>query len=59
MRQRDPELAKGWVQFVPTLWVDTTGGRQKMNCATGEKVVSSENYLPEKKNRQLNKGKKK
>ena len=20
MRQRDEELAKGWVQFVPTLW---------------------------------------
>lgn len=20
MRKRDPELAKGWVQFVPTLW---------------------------------------
>lgn len=23
MRQRDEELAKGWVQFVPTLAVDT------------------------------------
>ena len=33
MRQRDEELAKGWVQFVPTLSVDTSGGKQKMGCA--------------------------
>ncbi|MDP2891355.1 MAG: hypothetical protein Q8P34_20615 [Bacteroidota bacterium] len=29
MRQRDKELAKGWVQFVPTLWQETAGGKQK------------------------------
>ncbi|HRN46757.1 MAG TPA: hypothetical protein PKW69_01885 [Niabella sp.] len=28
MRQRDEELAKGWVQFVPTLPVDTPGNRK-------------------------------
>jgi len=33
LRQRDEELSKGWVQFVPTLLVETTGGKQKMNCA--------------------------
>jgi len=33
LRQRDEELAKGWVQFVPTLMVETTGGKQRMNCA--------------------------
>jgi hypothetical protein len=33
MRQRDEELAKGWVQFVPTLAVETSGGKQKMGCA--------------------------
>jgi len=33
MRQRDEELAKGWVQFVPTLKVETSGGKQKMGCA--------------------------
>ncbi|MNK10422.1 hypothetical protein D3C87_284460 [compost metagenome] len=27
MRQRDAELALGWVQFVPTLSVDTAGGK--------------------------------
>ena len=33
MKLRDPELAKGWVQFVPALVVQTTGGKQRMNCA--------------------------
>ena len=32
LRQRDDELSKGWVQFVPIL-VETTGGKQRMNCA--------------------------
>ena len=31
MRQRDEALAQGWVQFVPTLTVDTAGGKQKMD----------------------------
>jgi DNA-damage-inducible protein D len=25
MKSRDPELNKGWVQIVPTLWVQTAG----------------------------------
>ena len=33
MKLRDPELAKGWVQIVPTLVVPTPGGKQKMRCA--------------------------
>jgi DNA-damage-inducible protein D len=33
MKQRDPELSKGWVQIVHTLVVDTEGGQQKMLCA--------------------------
>lgn len=32
MRQRDEPLSQGWVHFVPTLSVDTPGGKQKMNC---------------------------
>ncbi|KKT76820.1 MAG: Prophage antirepressor [Candidatus Peregrinibacteria bacterium GW2011_GWA2_44_7] len=36
MRKRDPELEKGYGQFVHTLDVDTKGGLQKMNCATTE-----------------------
>lgn len=33
MKLRDPELAKGWVQIVPTLAVPTPGGKQRMRCA--------------------------
>ncbi|MFH0862247.1 MAG: hypothetical protein V1875_04375 [Candidatus Altiarchaeota archaeon] len=32
MRQRDEPLSEGWVQIVPTLSVDTPGGKQKINC---------------------------
>lgn len=32
MRKRDKELAKGWGQFVTPLFIDTLGGKQKMNC---------------------------
>jgi len=32
MKQRDTELAKGWVQIVHTLEVLTAGGRQMMLC---------------------------
>ena len=31
MKQRDPELGKGWVQIVHTLSVPTEGGPQKLN----------------------------
>ncbi len=33
LKKRDPELSKGWGQIVPTLAVDTPGGKQKMSCA--------------------------
>lgn len=36
MKLRDKELAKGWVQIVPTLIIDTSGGKQKMSCANTE-----------------------
>jgi prophage antirepressor-like protein len=46
MKQRDPELGKGWVQIVHTLSIPTAGGPQNLNCANAEgKVVSSQNYL--------------
>jgi len=38
MKQRDPELAKGWVQIVHTLSVKTAGGKQPMNCANTEGI---------------------
>ncbi len=33
MKQRDPELQKGWVQIVHTLSVPTGGGPQNLNCS--------------------------
>lgn len=36
MKQRDEPLAKGWVQIVHTLALDTSGGKQKMNCVNTE-----------------------
>lgn len=36
MKLRDPELQKGWVQFVPTLAVSTVWWIQKMNCSNTE-----------------------
>ena len=39
MRQRDEALAQGWVQFVPTLSVETAGGLQKMGCANAQGLL--------------------
>ncbi|MDI6737251.1 MAG: Bro-N domain-containing protein, partial [Nanoarchaeota archaeon] len=36
MKQRDEPLAKGWVQIVHILPVETPGGRQVMNCVNTE-----------------------
>jgi methylphosphotriester-DNA--protein-cysteine methyltransferase len=36
MKQRDPELGKGWVQIVHTLSIATAGGPQSMLCANTE-----------------------
>lgn len=33
MRKRDEELSKGWGQIVTPLVIETSGGKQKMNCA--------------------------
>ncbi len=49
MRQRDSELAKGWVQFVPTLWVETAGGKQKMGCADAKGLLRIIQSIPSPK----------
>lgn len=49
MRQRDEELAKGWVQFVPTLPVDTPGGKQKMGCANAKGLLRIIQSIPSPK----------
>ena len=49
LRQRDEELAKGWVQFVPTLPVDTPGGKQKMGCASTKGLLRIIQSIPSPK----------
>jgi hypothetical protein len=46
MKQRDPELGKGWVQIVHTLSVETSGGDQRMNCADTEGVFRIIQSIP-------------
>jgi prophage antirepressor-like protein len=36
LKMRDLSLAEGWVQIVPTLSIETEGGKQKMSCANAE-----------------------
>lgn len=49
MKQRDPELAKGWGQIVTLLSVQTAGGRQKMNCSTTEGIFRIIQSIPSPK----------
>ncbi|MEO5649334.1 MAG: Bro-N domain-containing protein [Ginsengibacter sp.] len=49
MRQRDGELAKGWVQIVPTLSVETAGGKQKMGCANAQGLLRIIQSIPSPK----------
>jgi DNA-damage-inducible protein D len=49
MRQRDGELAKGWVQIVPTLSVVTAGGKQKMGCANAKGLLRIIQSIPSPK----------
>ncbi len=49
MRIRDPELSKGWVQIVHTLLVETSGGKQKMNCANTEGIFRIIQSIPSPK----------
>ena len=39
MRKRDEELGKGWVQIVPTLSVEASGGKQKMSCSDAKGLL--------------------
>ena len=49
MKKRDPELAKGWGQIVTPLPIQTTGGKQKMNCATIEGIFRLIQSIPSRK----------
>ena len=49
MRVRDAELFKGGVQIEPPLWVETAGGRQKLNCANTEGILRLIQSIPSPK----------
>lgn len=49
IRLRDEELSKGWGQIVHTLWVETAGGRQQMNCANTEGIFRIIQSIPSPK----------
>lgn len=49
MKQRDPELGKGWVQIVHTLSVGTAGGAQRMLCANTEGIFRIIQSIPSPK----------
>lgn len=49
MRQRDEELAKGWVQFVHTLPIPTSGGVQSLNCSNIKGIFRIIQSIPSKK----------
>jgi prophage antirepressor-like protein len=49
MKQRDPELGKGWVQIVHTLSIMTEGGNQRMLCANTEGLFRIIQSIPSPK----------
>ena len=49
IRLRDPELAKGYGQFVHPLFISTAGGRQKLNCANTEGIFRLIQSIPSPK----------
>ncbi|KKP40527.1 MAG: prophage antirepressor [Candidatus Peregrinibacteria bacterium GW2011_GWF2_33_10] len=49
MLNRDEELAKGWVQIESPLLIDTSGGKQKINCANTEGIFRIIQSIPSPK----------
>ncbi len=49
MRKRDEELSKGWGQVVTPLEMETTGGKQKINCASAEGLLRLIQSIPSPK----------
>lgn len=49
MHMRDEELGKGWVQFVPTLVINTSGGKQKMSCSDVQGILRIIQSIPSPK----------
>jgi len=49
MRRRDKELAKGWGQIATPLPIETSGGKQKLNCANTEGIFRIIQSIPSPK----------
>ena len=49
MRRRDNELSKGWGQIATPLWIETPGGKQKVNCANTEGIFRIIQSIPSPK----------
>src|SRR5690349_20939565 len=49
MRSRDAELEKGWVQLVPPLSIQTSGGLQTVGCANTEGIFRIIQSIPSPK----------
>lgn len=49
MRLRDEQLSKGWGQIVTPLSIQTSGGRQQLNCANTEGVFRIIQSIPSPK----------
>ena len=49
IRKRDAELSQGWGQIVTPLWLETEGGRQKINCANTEGIFRIIQSIPSPK----------
>jgi DNA-damage-inducible protein D len=46
MRKRDELLSQGWGQLVTLLLVNTSGGKQKLNCATAQGLLRIIQSIP-------------
>ena len=49
MRKRDEQLSQGWGQIVTPLFVSTTGGKQKLNCANAKGLLRVIQSIPSPK----------
>jgi DNA-damage-inducible protein D len=49
MRKRDELLSQGWGQLVTPLYVDTPGGKQKLNCANAQGLLRIIQSIPSPK----------
>lgn len=49
MRSRDEELSKAWNEFVKSQFVETEGGKQKLNCANTEGIFRIIQSIPSTK----------